>query len=75
MSFEEQTHNLYTNIDLIFKWIIFRTNEIEFVPFIYLSFRLNNDRNLLHDKVKRVNFDLSSLVDKKIKESFDIIFN
>jgi hypothetical protein len=75
MAFEETSHNLYTNIDLMFKWMSFRINEIEFLPFVYLSFKLQNDDSfsLLNVNIKKIDFDLSLLVDKKIKESFDLI--
>lgn len=74
MSFEEHSHNLYSNIDLLFKWLSFRTNEVVFLPFLYISFRLKNDKKrILYEKVKNLEFDLSLLVDKKIKESFDLL--
>ena len=71
-SFEDVSHNFTIPLDLVYKWIFYRHKEISFIPFIYMSFKLplNIKENI---KMDNCNVDLSNLVDKKIKESFDLL--
>lgn len=71
-SFEDVSHNFTIPSDLVYKWIFYRHKEISFIPFIYMSFKLplNIKENIKIDNCK---FNLSNLVDKKIKESFDLL--
>jgi hypothetical protein len=74
-SFEEISHKFYIQCDLTHKWIIPRINEISFIPFLYMSFKIPSSEDVQIDFFKReeLTFDLSNLIDKKIKESFDLI--
>jgi hypothetical protein len=71
-SFEDVSHNLTIPSDLVYKWIFYRYKEISFIPFVYMSFKLplNMKENI---KTEECEFDLSNLVDKKIKESFELL--
>lgn len=71
-SFEDISHHFLTNIDLTFKWISYRTHEISFLPFTNISFKIISPSHTLHTHTHSQ--DLSTLVDKKIKESFDLLF-
>lgn len=76
MAFGENSHNFYSSIDILFKWISFRLSTIAFLPFAYMSFKLKNDKDgILNEKVQDVGFDLSLLVDKKMLESYELLGN
>ncbi len=74
-SFEELSHNFSINVDLIHKWVASRIKEVSFIPFIYVSFKLVDKENLkrIFVEQKECSLNLSILVDKKIKESFDLL--
>lgn len=75
LSFEEISHNFITNSDLTYKWLSYRHKEISFLPFIYISFKIidESQSKLLFDEKYNCSLNLSNLVDKKIKESFELI--
>lgn len=74
-SFEELSHKFVINSDLTYKWISYRHKEVSFLPFVYLSFKMVNesDSNKIFVECNECPFNLSNLVDKKIKESFDLL--
>jgi len=74
-SFEEISHKFYIQCDLTHKWIISRINEISFIPFLYISFKIPSSSDVQVDFFikEELTFNLSNLIDKKIKESFDLI--
>jgi hypothetical protein len=76
-SFEELSHNFIINSDLVYKWISYRNKEVSFLPFVYMSFKLINKNNLkrIFVKTTECSLNLSTLVDKKIKESFDLTYS
>jgi hypothetical protein len=73
-SFEELNHKLFINCDLIYKWLNCRINEISFLPFIYMSFKIKKYNDNVLIQTDKCHIDLSLLVDKKIKESLDLLF-
>lgn len=70
-SFEEVCHNFFINSDIMFKWLSFRKDEVSFLPFVYFSFKLKLDASEVYNSTECL--DLATVVDKPIKESFDII--
>ena len=72
-AFEEVSHKFYINCDLMYKWIASRVNEVSFIPFVYMSFKLKFVDDVLFFENSKLTLDLSKLVDKKIKESFDLL--
>jgi hypothetical protein len=74
-SFEELSHNFIINSDLTYKWISYRSKEVSFLPFVYMSFKLTNEKQSknIFVECKQCPFNLSNLVDKKIKESFELL--
>jgi hypothetical protein len=75
-SFEELSHNFIINSDLIYKWISYRHKEVSFLPFVYMSFKLihDNNKDRIFVKTNPCTLDLTTLVDKKIKESYELLF-
>ena len=75
-SFEEVSHNFTINSDLVYKWISYRTKEVSFLPFVCLSFKLLNtqSKDRVFVETSECTLNLSTLVDKKIKDSFDLLF-
>ena len=69
-----KNHKLFINCDLIYKWLNCRINEISFLPFIYMSFKIKKDNDNVLIQTDKCPIDLSLLVDKKIKESLDLLF-
>lgn len=74
-SFEELSHNFIINSDLVYKWISYRCKEVSFLPFVFMSFKLINEQDCkrIFVDVNKCDLDLSNLVDKKIKESFELL--
>ena len=74
-SFEEVSHKFYINCDLTYKWIHSRLHEVLFIPFIYLSFKIptKSDIQIDYFEKQELYIDLSNLIDKKIKESFELL--
>lgn len=74
-SFEEISHNFSINIDLTHKWISSRVKEVSFLPFVCMSFKFIDKQNVkrIFVEQKECSLNLSTLVDKKIKESFDLL--
>ena len=78
--FEQYSHNFYINSDLIHKWTTSRLNEISFLPFIYFSFKLQPTEqthtleSYMETYMETLPINLSNLVDKKIKESFGLLY-
>lgn len=72
-SFEEISHNFLIKSDLVYKWISYRHKEISFLPFVYMSFKFAEDTNIFIP-TNECPLNLSTLVDKKIKESYDLLF-
>jgi len=74
-SFEEFCHPFLVHSDLVYKWISYRYKEISFIPFVYMSFKIvNNNDSALLNKKEDCTLDLLTIVDKKIKESFELFF-
>lgn len=73
-SFEELNHKLFINCDLVYKWLNYRINEVSFLPCIYMSFKIKKDNDNVLIQTDKCPIDLSLLVDKKIKESLDLLF-
>lgn len=71
-SFEEISHNFLLKSDLVYKWISYRHKEISFLPFVYMSFKFVEDTHVVVPTTE-CPLNLSTLVDKKIKESFNLI--
>jgi hypothetical protein len=76
-SFEELSHNFIINSDLVYKWVSYRHKEVSFLPFVYMSFKLINQHHIkkIFVNTKECSLNLSTLVDKKIKESFDLTYS
>lgn len=72
-SFEEVSHKLFINCDLMHKWISFRTSEISFLPFPYMSFKMKQTTDEVYVPITSCSLDLSLIIDKKIKESFELL--
>jgi hypothetical protein len=74
-SFEEISHNFLLKSDLVYKWISYRHKEVSFLPFVYMSFKLIEDTsvNKVFVQTNECPLNLSNLVDKKIKESYDLL--
>jgi hypothetical protein len=74
-SFEEISHNFLIKSDLVYKWISYRHKEASFLPFVYMSFKLVEDTNVnkVFIQTNECPLNLSTLVDKKIKESFNLM--
>jgi hypothetical protein len=74
-SFEEISHNFVIKSDLVYKWVSYRHKEISFLPFVYMSFKLIEDTNTnkVFIPMNECPLNLSTLVDKKIKESFHLL--
>jgi|LakMenEpi03Aug12_release.lakeMendotaPanAssembly.Ray.scaffolds.fasta_scaffold117297_3 hypothetical protein len=71
-SFEEISHNFLIKSDLVYKWIFYRHKETSFLPFVYMSFKLVEDTTVFIP-TNECQFNLSTLVDKKIKESYNLL--
>lgn len=68
-SFNENKND--TNISLIYKFVMYRTLCILFLPFIHMSFKIKNDQsNLISNYLP---FDLDITIPDSIKTSFELI--
>lgn len=74
-SFEDVCHNFTINEDITYKWVSSRVNEVSFLPFVCMSFKVLDDKNEKRVYVERREcvLNLSKLVDKKIEESFKLL--
>lgn len=75
-SFEELSHDFTIRSDLIYKWISYRYKEVSFLPFVYMSFKIIKDisKAKIFVQSTECSLNLSSNVDKRIKESYDLLF-
>jgi hypothetical protein len=73
-SFEELNHRLFINCDLSYKWLSYRTKEVSFLPFVNMSFKIQTNNNTILLPLNKCPIDLSILVDKRNKESLDLLF-
>lgn len=75
-SFEEVSHNFLIKSDLVYKWMSYRHKEISFLPFVYMSFKIIKDKSIskVFIPTNKCPLNLSTIVDKKIKESLNLLF-
>jgi hypothetical protein len=74
-SFEENNCQIEFNIDILYKFIYHRLSEIIFIPFLNINFRLNNKDNYKCNFIKNSLLSYDTFVNKKIKESFNLLKN
>lgn len=72
-SFEELSHKLFINCDLSYKWLSYRIKEVSFLPFVYMSFKIQTNKDNVLLNMRPCPINLSALTDKKIKESLDLL--